>query len=242
VVARPTARRAVGAGLVVAVVAVVVVLRHDAVLSTLRSPAALVRVGAIVLALVLLSAALRRLVPRPWMRAVVMAVPLGALVWFVAVPYATDRTVVESLPAAAPPASTTTVAPPPGAATPPPDTSAPAAPVPSAPVRLQQGPLTGIGHRASGTAALFRLEDGTSLVRLEDIDVENGPDYRVHLVPGRGRQSPGGGVDLGALKGNKGSHNYAVPADVDLAAGDVTVLIWCRVFSVPVAAATQEPL
>ena len=102
--------------------------------------------------------------------------------------------------------------------------------------------MAGIDHRASGSAALYRLVDGSFIVRLEDIDIQNGPDYFVHLVPGADRESPGGGHDLGALKGNRGSQNYEIPAEVDVSAGPFTVLVWCRAFSVPVANATPQPV
>ncbi len=51
--------------------------------------------------------------------------------------------------------------------------------VPPAPVRLTAGALRGIDHRANGAGALYRLADGTAVVRLEDIDIQNGPDYLV---------------------------------------------------------------
>ena len=251
------------AGAIAAVgVGLALVLRRDVVEATLKSPAALVRVAAIVLALVALSFVLRRFVANALVRSLVMAVPVLALVWLLAVPYFTDETVVEPLPGAnvaadAAPTSTTpatATAADAGAAAPPvtdrgtpvavaPATSA-AVPATAEPVLLTVGSLRGIDHRASGTAAVYRLADGSHIVRLEDIDIQNGPDYFVHLVPGADRESPGGGFDLGALKGNQGSQNYAIPADADadVASGPYTVLVWCRAFSVPVANASQSPV
>jgi hypothetical protein len=109
--------------------------------------------------------------------------------------------------------------------------------VAAGPSRLGGAPLTGIGHRAAGSAELLRDATGSLLVRLTALDVENGPDYQVYLVPGRDRRSPDGGIKLGALKGNLGNQNYPVPGATALEGG-VTVLIWCRVFAVPVANAT----
>src|SRR5215218_4725973 len=43
-------------------------------------------------------------------------------------------------------------------------------------------------------------------------------------------------VDLGDLKGNIGSQNYAIPGDVRLD-GYRSVVVWCKRFSVPFAAA-----
>jgi hypothetical protein len=100
-----------------------------------------------------------------------------------------------------------------------------------------QAKLQGIDHRASGTALLLERPDGSYVVRLQGIDIEPGPDYHVHLVPGADQQDPGGGVRLDNLRGNRGSQNYDVPAGTDVQT-PVTVLVWCRAFAVPVAAAT----
>lgn len=97
--------------------------------------------------------------------------------------------------------------------------------------------LAGINHRASGSAALLRLADGSAVVRLERLDVEPGPDYFVFVVPGADRHSPDGGTRLHRLRGSRGNQNYPVAPGVNLTR-PLTVLIWCRAFSVPVAAAT----
>ena len=251
------ARRGVGpgdlawGGAIAAAVAVAVAFRGDVVRATLTSPAALIRLALLVAGLVLLSWTLRRFVESAAVRGLVMAVPAAAIGWFLVVPYFTDETVVEPLPGVAVDTTTATTVPGPAAGaapTPTAGTAAPVAPVaPVAttvpgPVLLSVGELAGIDHRASGSAALYRLVDGSHIVRLEDIDIQNGPDYFVHLVPGADRESPGGGHDLGALKGNRGSQNYEIPADVDVSDGPFTVLVWCRAFSVPVANATPQPV
>jgi hypothetical protein len=208
------------------------VLRPGPFMATLQSPTALVRIALLVAVVTGFSRVLRRFVANRVVQAAVPAVVTVVVLGLVVLPYFRDETVVETLPesaadlglanpAAAPPESPTTT-------------------VPAAPVRISTGRLRGIDHRASGEAALYRLPDGTVFVRLEDIDVQNGPDYVLYLVPGADRRAPASGVDLGALKGNQGTQNYAVPAGIDLS-GPQTVLIWCRAFAVPVAGATQLP-
>jgi Electron transfer DM13 len=238
----PAGGTIVWAAVILVVVVAVVTVRGDLVVATLKSPAALLRIGAIVLAMVGLSLVLRRLVPNGLVRGAIMAVPAGVLVWLLAVPYFVDETVVEPLPESSAPAGTAQAAPPPAVPDPAADPTAPTTTVPAGPARLTAGELQGIDHRASGTAAVYRLADGSHVVRLEDIDIQSGPDYFVHLVPGADRENPGGGLDLGALKGNKGSQNYPIPPEVDVGGGQFTVLVWCRAFAVPVANATQQPV
>jgi hypothetical protein len=117
---------------------------------------------------------------------------------------------------------------------------APATVVTPQPIRVSSGRLTGIDHDASGTASVYRQPDGSFVVALESIDVEPGPDYHVWVVQGRDRRSPGDGIELAKLKGNQGTQYYEVPrTSADIGDG-WTVLIWCRAFGVPVAAATQS--
>ena len=119
-----------------------------------------------------------------------------------------------------------------------------APPVPTSqagPARLTTGSLQGRGgHSASGAASVYRLPDGSAFVRLENIDTPHAPAVYVYLVPRPDQTGPGGGVDLGSLKGNQGSQNYVIPKDVDVSRYQ-TVLLWCRRFSTPIATATQAP-
>jgi len=88
--------------------------------------------------------------------------------------------------------------------------------------------------------SVFRLADGTAVVRFEDVDIRNSPDPVLYLVPGRGKQTRDGGTRVGALKATRGSFNHTVPASFDLDQ-PFTVFIWCDRFAVPIANADQQP-
>jgi hypothetical protein len=104
------------------------------------------------------------------------------------------------------------------------------------PKELGKAALRGIDHDATGQARIVTLADGSTVVRLESLDVEPGPDYFVYLAPGEDVTEPEG-ARLGKLKAPRGNQNYEVPAGTAVQA-PVTVLIWCRAFSVPIANAT----
>jgi hypothetical protein len=132
------------------------------------------------------------------------------------------------------------------------DEAAPVVPVPAAvavePVVLARGELVAHEHASSGTVVVLGLPDGSRVLRLQDLRTSNGPKLKVWLsdqpvVPGRDGWylfDDGRHVDLGDLKGNIGSSNYPLPAEVDLAALP-SVTIWCERFSVSFAAARLEP-
>ena len=104
------------------------------------------------------------------------------------------------------------------------------------PLELARGRFRSHEHATAGTARLIRAPDGRRFITLTSFSTSPGPDLRVRLVP-RGSIDGGadGAVDLGALKGNRGDQQYAVPSDVDVAGR--TVLIWCRAFSAPFGSA-----
>lgn len=185
----------------------------------------------------------------PALRFSVFAVAALGVLSVVVLPAYDDTRVVETLavsgaaPAVPRDATTTSVAPGPAesaASTTPttdPDAAVPAAPAPE-PVALRSSLIHGIDHRASGTAVLYRQPDSSQVIGLEDIDIQPGPDYDVYVVPGADREDIDGGTRLDDLRGNKGTQYYPVPAGIDVATEEWTVLVWCQTFDVPVAGAT----
>ena len=99
-------------------------------------------------------------------------------------------------------------------------------------------------HRGSGTATIYRTPDGSEVLRLENLDVTNGPALHVvlstHPDPERSEQvKQEGYVDLGDLKGNRGNQNYPIPAGVDTSIHK-SVVIYCYPFAVVFSVATLE--
>jgi hypothetical protein len=105
-----------------------------------------------------------------------------------------------------------------------PDGDGPAA----GPVARAMGAFRDVAHPTSGTATLVERPDGGRVLTLTGFATDPGPDLRVMLVPDTTGESVDGGVDLGALKGNRGDQQYAVPAD----SPEGAVIIWCRAFTV----------
>jgi hypothetical protein len=109
---------------------------------------------------------------------------------------------------------------------------------------VSQGEFTSQEHDTTGTVRLLRLPDESLVVRIEDLDTSDGPDLKVWLtdapvspgVANAGVFDDGRWVDLGSLKGNRGSANYPVPPDTDVA-GLNSVSIWCDRFNVSFGAA-----
>ncbi len=97
-------------------------------------------------------------------------------------------------------------------------------------------------HKGAGTVTLYRLPDGTHLLRFEDFRVTNGPQLHVllanHAQPvNRADLEETGYVDLGGLKGNVGNQNYEIGANI--AIDDVkSIVIYCKPFHVVFSTAT----
>lgn len=175
---------------------------------------------------------------RPWLAGVLTVAVAGGgfgLYWFQPWKLWQDETVREALPEVTAAAST-----PPAEAR----SGAAATPPPAGPTTLTSGELISHEHSTSGTVKFVRLADGSHVVRLEGLDTSNGPDLHVWLTDAPVKEGRAGWhvfddgryVDLGKLKGNKGSQNYAVPEDVD-PSRYTSVSIWCDRFDVSFGAA-----
>lgn len=102
-----------------------------------------------------------------------------------------------------------------------------------APVAVSSGAFSSLDHPTSGEAYLVVQPDGSRLLRIENLDTDNGPDLRVVLSTAEvGSGSYDDLVELGGLKGNIGNQNYEIPADLDLSSVR-SVVIWCERFSAP---------
>lgn len=83
-------------------------------------------------------------------------------------------------------------------------------------------------HYAKGN--VFTAADGDkTILRIEELDATNGPD--LHLFLAKPGSKTAEGINLGKLKGNKGSQNYTLPDEVDLSIYS-KVVIYCKQFSV----------
>jgi len=109
---------------------------------------------------------------------------------------------------------------------------------PGQPVILAMAQWQGIDsfHQPQGKAILVRVPDGRRFIRFEDFRVTNGPDLYVYLSghpsPRTGAQlHEGAAFEVARLKGNIGSQNYELPADLDLSKFK-SVAIYCKRFSV----------
>lgn len=84
-------------------------------------------------------------------------------------------------------------------------------------------------HKADGTARVLKIGDRYFVRFEDDFKVTNGPDLFVYF----GKDGKyAATARLGRLKGNVGSQNYEVPAEINPLDYN-EVWVWCRAFSVP---------
>ena len=123
--------------------------------------------------------------------------------------------VVTSAPATVPAVAPTTVA------------------APTEPVRLAAGTFSGLaGHEGTGDAVLYRLPDGSDLVRLENLDLQTPPGGLPRVGPCQTELD--GAVEPRRPEGNKATRTPCPPTSPDAVR---RASKWCRAFSVEFAGA-----
>lgn len=112
----------------------------------------------------------------------------------------------------------------------------------AAPTQIAAGTFVTGAHDTKGTATIYKLDDGSRVLRLTDFSTSNGPKVHVlladHVVTGNDVENDKA-VDLGDLKGTTGNQNYTIPASVELS-NVKAVSIWCERFKVNFGAATLK--
>lgn len=106
---------------------------------------------------------------------------------------------------------------------------------------LESGNFYSILHPSQGTATIYRLADGSLVLRLTNFKTSDGPDVHIYMVASNDAKDNttvkrAGFIDLGEIKGNIGNQNYVLGPDVDLAKYRA-VSVWCKRFSVNFGAA-----
>ena len=112
------------------------------------------------------------------------------------------------------------------------------------PLTLAQGNLISHEHETSGQVLILELEDGSRILRLENLNTSDGPQLEVWItdapviegLDGWFVFNDGKYENLGVLKATQGNQNYELPADLDLEAF-TSVSIWCSRFAVSFGAA-----
>ena len=125
------------------------------------------------------------------------------------------------------------------------DEAMPTAPASSSPQPLESGQFYSILHPTEGTATIYKMGDGTRVLRLTSFSTSNGPDVHVYMVAADDARDAAtvekaGFIDLGVIKGNIGNQNYTLGSDLDLAKYRA-VSIWCKRFRLNFAAAALRP-
>ncbi len=101
---------------------------------------------------------------------------------------------------------------------------------------IESGSFHGILHPTQGTATVYRVGDGSRVLRFTNFSTSNGPDVHIYMVAANDANDAAtvlraGFIDLGSIKGNAGDQNYTLGSDVDLSKYRA-VSVWCKRFSV----------
>jgi hypothetical protein len=125
------------------------------------------------------------------------------------------------------------------------DEALPATQSGSSPQPLFSGQFYSILHPTAGTATVYKMGDGTRVLRFTSFSTSNGPDVHVYMVAADDAKDAAsveqaGFIDLGVIKGNIGDQNYVLASDLDLSKYRA-VSIWCKRFSVNFGAAPLRP-
>ena len=125
------------------------------------------------------------------------------------------------------------------------DEAMPAAQGSSSPQRLASGQFYSVLHPTAGTATIYRMGDGSRILRFTNFKTSNGPDVHVYMVAADDAKDSAsvvraGFIDLGTIKGNIGDQNYILGPEVDLSKYRA-VSVWCKRFSVNFGAAPLTP-
>lgn len=110
----------------------------------------------------------------------------------------------------------------------------------SAPV-VAEGPFYDVEKPGSGSARVYRLDDGRRVLRLENFQTAENTDLFVWLTdaprPATSVEAINARrVELGNLKSTVGNQNYEVPADADPALLR-SVVVWCQPVAIAYTAA-----
>jgi hypothetical protein len=110
---------------------------------------------------------------------------------------------------------------------------------------VARGDFHSVVHAGRGVAEIYRAPDGSHLLRLVDLEVDNGPALHLWMVAlddakDSASVAEAAHIDLGALEGNLGSQHYALPAAFALDEHR-SVTVWCQRFSVNFATAPLSP-
>ena len=106
---------------------------------------------------------------------------------------------------------------------------------------LESGTFHGGTHPTEGTATIYRIENGSRVLRFTNFKTSNGPDVHIYMLAAEDAGDSASVqhaafVDLG----NIGDQNYILGSDLDLAKYRA-VSVWCKRFSRNFGAAPLMP-